>query len=168
MKRTLVVALFLFLVAMPVSVMAGKKPGPVDIKNMSKVFIGWVDVDPGDYHKQGYSTQQDYANVISGANTNFQKTCSSKAFSGKTVTGAQARGDEKTAGNDLYVKFSDVRYDHKYRLHIAVHLIDLKTNAEIGSIPLKTHGAHFCTLSTCLDKELDEVSKEVENMVGGK
>lgn len=167
MKRTLVTALLLFIMAMPASLIAGKKPAPVDIKNMNKVFIGWVDVNPEDYHKLGYSSKEDWASVIKGANVNFQRNLSSSsAFAGKTVTSAKDSTDTNTAGNDLFVKFTDVQFDHKYRLHIAAHFIDLKSNSEIGSVPLETYGAHLCSLSGCLDKELAEVNKKIQELAG--
>jgi hypothetical protein len=167
MKRTLVFALLLFIVAIPASLSAGKKPTPVDIKNMNKVFVGWVDVSPDDYHSFGYGTKEEWAAVINGANANFQKNLSSSAaFAGKTVTAAKDKTDENTAGNDLYVKFTDVLFDRKYRLHLAAHFIDLKSNSEIGSLPLETYGAHLCTLSGCLDKELAEVGKKIQELAG--
>jgi hypothetical protein len=167
MRRTLVSALLLLIVAIPASLSAGKKPTPVDIKNFNKVFIGWVDVNPEDYHSLGYGSKQEWVGVINGANVNFQKgLASSSAFAGKTVTGAKDRTDTNTAGNDLYVKFTDVEFDHKYRLHITVHFIDLKSNSEIGSVPLETYGAHLCTLSGCLDKELAEVNKKIQELAG--
>lgn len=167
MKRTLIFALLLVIMAMPASLSAGKKPTPVDIKNFNKVFIGWVDVNPEDYHSLGYGSQKEWADVISTANENFQKSLAgSGAFAGKTVTGAKDRTDENTAGNDLYVKFTDVQFDRKYRLHIAVHFIDLKSNSEIGSVPLETYGAHLCGLSSCLDKELEEVNKKIQELAG--
>jgi hypothetical protein len=105
--------------------------------------------------------------VINHANAAFQETCQSKVFSGRTMTAGKSRGDENTAGNDLYVKFSDVSYDHKYRLHLSVHFIDLKTNTEVGSIPLKTYTAHFCGLEGCMNKELEAVSEELRKALGG-
>jgi len=161
MKRTTIIALWLLIVALPVLLMAKQKAAPVDLKGMDRVFLGWVDMSPDDYHRQGYATREDYLAVINHANTSFQETCQ-KALSGRTMTAAKAKGDENTAGNDVYVKFSDVAYDHGYRLHLSVHFIDLKTNAEIGSIPLKTYTAHFCTLESCMIKELDTVSEELQ------
>ena len=169
MKRSIVIAIWLLIVALPVLLMAKQKAAPVDLKGMNRVFLGWVDVSPDDYHHQGYSTREEYLAVINHANTAFQENCQSKAFSGRTMTAAKTRGDESTAGNDVYVKFSDVVYDHGYRLHLSVHFIDLKTNAEIGSIPLKTYGAHMCGLEGCLIKELDQVSEELQKeFAGGK
>jgi hypothetical protein len=169
MKRTSVIAIWLLIVALPMILMAKQKAAPVDLKGMNRVFLGWVDISPDDYHHQGYSTREEYLAVINHANTAFQEYCQSKAFSGRTMTAAKTRGDESTAGNDVYVKFSDVVYDHKYRLHIAVHFIDLKTNAEIGSIPLKTYGAHMCGLEGCLIKELDKVGEDLQKeFAGGK
>ena len=167
MKRTIVVAVWviavgLLSVTLPASLMAKQKAAPVDLKGMNRIFLGWVDVSPDDYHHQGYSTREEYLAVINHANTAFQEYCQSKAFSGRTMTAAKSKGDESTAGNDLYVKFSDVVYDHKYRLHISVQFIDLKTNAEIGSIPLDTYSAHLCGLEGCMIKELDKVSEELQ------
>jgi hypothetical protein len=169
MKRTIVIAIWLLVVALPLLLMAKHKAAPVDLKGMNRVFLGWVDVSPDDYHHQGYSTREEYLAVINHANVAFQENCQSKAFSGRTMAAAKARGDESTAGNDLYVKFSDVVYDHKYRLHLSVHFIDLKTNAEIGSIPLTTYKAHFCGLEGCMNKELDQLSEELQKeFAGGK
>ena len=169
MKRTIVIAIWLLIVALPVLLMAKQKAAPVDLKGMNRVFLGWVDVSPDDYHHQGYATREEYLAVINHANTAFQENCQSKAFSGRTMTAAKTRGDENTAGNDVYVKFSDVVYDHGYRLHLSVHFIDLKTNTEIGSIPLKTYKAHLCGLESCMIKELDQVSEELQKeFAGGK
>ena len=107
MKRTSVIALWLLIVALPVLLMAKQKAAPVDLKGMNRVFLGWVDISPDDYHHQGYATREEYLAVINHANTAFQEYCQSKAFSGRTMTAAKARGDENTAGNDVYVKFSE-------------------------------------------------------------
>jgi len=169
MKRTTVVAVWLLIATLPALLTAKQKAAPVDLKGMNRVFLGWVDVSPDDYHHQGYATREEYLAVINHANTAFQEACQSKALSGRTMTAAKSKGDENTAGNDLYVKFSDVVYDHKYRLHLSVHFIDLKTNTEIGSIPLETHSAHMCGLEGCLIKELDKVSEELQKeFAGGK
>lgn len=162
MKRGPIVSLLLLVMAFPTAVLAKDKGKPVDVKNIKTVFVGWVDVNPDDYKKQGYSTKQEWVNVINQANQDFQKQCQGlSTLSGKSVTGATDKSDAGASGSDLYVKFSEVQFDHKYRLHIAVHFLDPKTNNELGSIPLDSHGAHFCTLSTCMEKELNEVSSEI-------
>ena len=169
MKRRIVIAVSLLCVALPALLMAKQKAAPVDLKGMNRVFLGWVDISPDDYHHQGYATREEYLAVINHANAAFQETCQSKALSGRTMIAAKSKGDESTAGNDLFVKFSDVAYDHGYRLHLSVHFIDLKTNAEIGSVPVKTYTAHMCGLESCLIKELDQVSGELQKeFAGGK
>jgi|SRR5580700_6783254 hypothetical protein len=167
MKRAIVIAVWLLILALPVLLMAKEKAAPVDMKGMNRIFLGWVDMSPDDYHHQGYSTREEYLAVINHANTAFQEYSQSKAFSGRTMTAAKSRDDQNAAGNDLYVKFSDVVYDHKYRLTLSVHFIDLKTNTEIGSIPLKTYTAHVCGLEGCMIKELDKVSEELQKECGG-
>jgi hypothetical protein len=168
MKRTIVIALLLSCAVLPAALVAKEKGAPVDMKSFHRVFIGWVDVNPEDYHMLGYSTKQEWSDVINAANVNFQKDCESlKGLSGRTVAGAKDKNDIGTAGNDFYIKFSDVQFDHKYQLHLSVHFIDLKTNSEVGSIPLESHGAHFCSLSGCLDKELAQVREQMQKQLVG-
>ncbi len=162
MKRGAVISILLFTLALPTALLGREKPKPVDMKNIKTVFIGWVAVNPEDYHMQGYRTKAEYTTTIQNANLAFQKKLQGlKGLSGRTVTAAKDSTDTNADGSDLYIKFSDVQFDHKYRLHIAVHFVDPKTNNELGSIPLESYSAHFCTLSTCMDKELDEVSSEI-------
>ena len=167
MRQIAIVTLLLVSVALSAPLMAKQKEF-VDMKGMNHIFLGWVDMSADDYHHQGYATREEYQAVINHANTIFQTICQSKVFSGRTMTAAKDRSDENTAGNDLYVKFSEVSYDHKYRLRLSVHFIDLKTNKEIGSIPLKTYTAHLCGLEGCMDKELEEVSRELQRELGGE
>ncbi len=167
MKRSVVIAFCLLSLTLTPS-LAKDKPAPVDMKGMNRVFLGWVDISPDDYHHQGYSTREEYLAVINHANTAFQEFTQSKAFAGRTMTAAKSRDEQNTAGNDVYVKFSDVSYDHKYRLHLAIHFIDLKTNAEIGSVPLNTYTAHMCGLEGCMIKELDKVGEELQKEFSGE
>lgn len=163
MRRSVIISLLVIVLAIPLALPAREKAKPVDMTNIKTVYIGWVDVNPEDYRLQGYKTRQEWAGVIDTANATFQKRCAGlKGLAGRTVTGAKQKGDADAANSDLYVKFTEVNFDHKYQLHIGVHFIDPKTNNDVGSIPYKTYGAHFCTLSTCLDKELDEVSYDMD------
>jgi len=167
MRQIAIVTVLLFSVALSAPLMAKHKESSVDMKGMNRIFLGWVDMSPDDYHRQGYSTREEYLAVINHANTVFQEYCQSKVFSGRTMTAAKSRGDENTAGNDLYVKFSDVVYDHGYRLHLSIHFIDLKTNKEIGAVPLRTYKGHLCGLEACMNKELEEVSRELQRALAG-
>jgi hypothetical protein len=169
MKRTAVIGVWLLSVVLPALLMAKEKTAALDMKALNRVFIGWVDMSPDDYHRQGYSSREEYLAVINEANKEFQAACRSRALPGQTITAAKSRDDENTAGNDLYVKFSDVVYDHKYLLHLSIHFIDPKTNTEIGSVPLRTYKAHVCGLERCMDKELDKVSEDLlKQIASGK
>ena len=44
MKRTIVIAVWLLMVALPALLMAKEKAAPVDMKGMNHIFLGWVDV----------------------------------------------------------------------------------------------------------------------------
>jgi hypothetical protein len=163
MKRLFIVVLLVALV-LPCSLVARKKSKPVDIITVNHVFIGWVGVNTDDFKKRGYKTKQDWTDVIDNANRTFQKQVAGlKVMAGKTTTGAKDANDASPGENDLYVKFSDVNFDHKYRLHLSAHFIDPKTNNELGDMALETYKSHFCTLSTCLDKDLAEVGNGLEH-----
>jgi hypothetical protein len=169
MMRAIVIIASLFGFTLPTLVRAQQKDAPLDMKSAHRIFLGWVDISPDTYHLQGYSSREEYLAVINSANAAFQADCESKVFSGRTVTAAKSREDQDTTGNDLFVKFSDVDYDHKYRLRLSVHFIDLKTNTEIGSVPPKTYTAHICGLESCMNKELMKVSDEIgEKFTNGR
>ena len=162
MKRFAVTVVALLLcIAYSTSVEAGTKKPTVDTSNMKTIFVGWVDVDPEEYGLLNYSTKEDWVRDINRANANFQGNLKSGFPAGRTLTMAKNRDDVNTAGNDLYIKFTDVTEDKGYRLHMAIHFIDLKTNAEIAVVPSDVYSArgHFCLLEGCMEIELGKVGK---------
>jgi hypothetical protein len=168
MKRLVVTAVLLLLcVSFPTSLTAGDKTPSVDMSKMNRIFLGWVDVDPSNFAKLGY-TKSEWIEVIGNANQTFQQNCQSKYLAGRTITLAKDKGDENAAGNDLYIKFSDAVFGKDYRLRVSVHFIDPKTNSELASIPLRTYTGHLCGLVSCLDKELEEVGRKLQLEVVGK
>jgi len=171
MKRfavTVVALLLCIAYSTSVSVEAGTKKPTVDMSNMKTIFVGWVDVDPEEFGLLNYGTKEDWVRDITRANAHFQGNLKSEFPVGRTVTMAKNRDDVNTAGNDLYIKFTDATIDKGYRLHMAIHFIDLKTNTEIASIPLDVYKAsgHFCVLEGCMEIELGKVGKLIRNQVG--
>jgi hypothetical protein len=168
MKRwTFIAVLLFFCTALPVSVEARNKQAGPDLSNAQHVFVGWADMDPEAYIDLGYS-KAEWEDVIRHENVVFQK----KFKEGLklrfiTVVAAKDKSDENTAGNDLYVKFSDVSFDSGYVLHLAVQIIDLKTNTEIASIPYRRYTGHLCGLTTCMEQEFDEVNTKLQVLLGG-
>jgi len=168
MRRwTFIAVLLFFCTALPVSVEArNKKAGP-DLSNVQHVFVGWADMDPEAYFDLGYS-RAEWEDVIRHENIVFQKKFQEELKSRfKTVTAAKNRSDENTAGNDLYVKFTDVSFDTGYVLHLTVHIIDLKTNTEIASIPDHKYKGHLCGLTTCMEQEFYEVNNKLQAILSG-
>jgi len=143
----------------------GKKAHPVDLSNMNRIFIGWVDVDPDAYNKMGYTTREEYEDVILHANMKFQETLKSKCAPGRTVVGAKRSLDENTTGNDLFIKFFDASYSEKYVLDLSVRFIDLKTDTELVAILVDHYAAGLCGLERCLEKELDQVNRELQKQL---
>jgi hypothetical protein len=166
MKRIAVVALLLSM-ALTAPLIAKEKSATVDMSNMNRIFLGWVDISPDEYYKQGYSTKEEFLDVIKRANLNFQDDVRAK-FPGRTITAAKDRDDVNTAGNDLYVKFSDAVFTRGYRLMVGVHIIDLKTNKEVGTIPIRKYTGRLCGLESCMHKELEQVADELKSQLGGK
>ncbi len=162
MKRSVVTAALLLLcISFPTSMEARDKRSSVDMSNMNRIFLGWVDLNPDEFLDLGYS-KGDWTDVISAVNSLFQRNCQSRYLPDRTVTAAKDKGDEYAAGNDLYIKFSDVSFDTSYRLHLSIHFIDPKTNSEIASVPGRTYAAHLCGLVSCLETELDQVGTRLQ------
>lgn len=168
MKRLVATSVLLLLcISSPSSLQARGKESPVDMSNMNHIFLGWIDLDPEKFLDLGYS-KAEWADVIGAVNSRFQKNCQSQYFPGRIVTAAKAKGDENAAGNDLYIKFSDVSFGTNYRLFLSIHFIDPKTNSEIASIPARTYAAGLCGLVGCLEEELDKVGAKLQTEVEGK
>lgn len=167
MKRlTTIAVLILLCIALPASLEARGKKSVADMSNMNRIFLGWVDIDTNSYRDLGYESREDWAKVIENKNKEFQDDFQSRLSHRHTIVAAKDKGDENSAGNDLYVKFSDASVDHGYKLHLSVHLIDLKTNTEIASIPHLVLNGHLCTLSGCIAKDLKVVSEKLQSMIG--
>ena len=172
MKRFAATAILLLLcIACPTSMEAGgKKPTAVDMSNMKTIFVGWVDVDPAEYGLLGYSSKEDWLKDVERVNSYFQGDLRSGVLAGRTLNMAKNREDVNAAGNDLYIKFTDATEDKSYKLHVAVHFIDLKTNAEIAVIPSDAYSArgHFCLLEGCMQYEVHKVGEAIKDQVNPK
>lgn len=167
MKRFVISAsLLLLCLALPASLAAKNEKPAEDMSNMNHIFLGWVDISLDAYKYLGYETREDWAQVIQKENKGFQEDFQTKMH-GRTVVVAKNNQDENTAGNDLYVKFTDATVDKGYRLHLSVHLINLKTNTEIGSIPNLVLNGHLCSLTGCIAKDLGVVTEKLEKMING-
>ena len=166
MKRLFFAAvLILVCIASPTSVEARSTKSSVDMSNMNKIFVGWVGVDPDEYRLLDYDTKAEWITVIDNINAYFQGDLKTNYLAGRTLTMAKNKDDENAAGNDLYIKFTNVSEDKGYRLHIAVHFIDPKTNTELAVIPEDRYGAHVCGLVGCMEKELGKVGELVNKQV---
>jgi hypothetical protein len=173
MKRLLVTAVLLLLcISFPTPLAAGRhsvkryltKETTADMRNMSHIFFGWVDLGPDEWTLYGYSSKADWADIINSLNASF-----SRCVPGRAITAAKGREDENAAGNDLYIKFSDVRIDYEhYHLILSMHFIDPKTNSEIGSIPARPYYGNDWGFRNYLIAALDEVCTKLQVEVTGE
>jgi hypothetical protein len=172
MKRVAMIAgLLLLSISFPVSMEARhkvprylNKESTVDMSNMNRIFVGWVDLGPDDWALYGYENKTDWADIIGSLNSSFSRNL----VPGRTTVSAKDKGDENAAGDDLYIKFSDVRVDYNnYHLILSIHFIDPKTNSEIAVIPVRPYYGNDWGLKNYLKAALDEVGTKVQVEVTG-
>jgi hypothetical protein len=137
------------------------------------IFIGWVDLSPDEWSVWGYESKAEWGELIKEINLDLQKNLQSKYLTDRTVTGAKDRNDENAAGNDLYIKFADVKIDENtYDVSLSIHFLDPTTNSDIASIPVRTYlggrGGFERHVRSGLDRVAEKVGIEVMATAPGK
>jgi len=172
MKRlATIAALLLLCLSLPASLEARhkvprylNKESTVDMSNMNHIFIGWVDLGADDWALHGYESKAEWADIIGSLNSSFSRNL----VPGRTIIAAKTKEDENASGNDLYIKFSDVRVDYdNYHLILSIHFIDPKTSSEIAMIPVRPYYGNDWGLKNYLKAALDEVGTKVQVEVTG-
>jgi hypothetical protein len=172
MKRFVLIAGLLFCIGLQSPLWAKSKPKKettADLSAAKTIFVGWVDLSPEEWSVWGYSSKEEWVNVIKDINLDFQSSCQGKYLAGRAVTAAKDSSDENTAGKDLYIKFSDVHIDHEsYGIRLAIHFIDPKTNTEIASIPSHLYfEKRWFKFQLYMRAALDDVGEKLEVEVTG-
>jgi len=175
MRRWVVMAVLLSSIVFPSHLEARHKvkryltkETTVDMKDMNHIFLGWVDMVPDDWGVHGYAAKAEWAGAINMLNNAFQRTCQTTYLPGRTVTGAKEKDDENATGNDLYIKFSDVRVDYNnYHLYLSIHFIDPKTNSELAWIPVRPYYGDDWGFVNYLKAALDEVGLKLQVEIMG-
>lgn len=177
MKRFVISAvLFSLCLAFPASMFAGRHSVPrflnketaPDMKSMNKVFVGWVDLGPDEWAAHGYASKDEWTAVIGSLNAAFASNLQATYLQGRTIIRAKDETDTNAAGNDLYIKFSDVHvaYDD-YHLILSIHFIDPKTNTEIAAIPVRPYYGNDWGLRGFLTEALKQVGTKLQVEVTG-
>ncbi len=175
-QLTFSVILLLLCISFPASLAARHKvprylykESGVDMSNMSRVFVGWVDLEPDAWALYDFRSRADWTEVIASLNADFLRGLQATYLHGRTVSAAKDRADENIAGNDLYIKFSDVRIDYdKEHLILSIHFIDPKTNTELAAIPVRPYYGDGHNVTEFLKAALDEVGTKLQVEVTGK
>jgi hypothetical protein len=177
MKRlTLAATLLLLCISFPASLAARhkvprylNKESKADMSNMNHLFVGWVDLEPDAWALFDFHSRADWTEVIASLNADFVRGLQATYLHGRTITAAKDKADENIAGNDLYIKFSDVRidYDHEH-LILSIHFIDPKTNGEIASTPVRPYYGDGHNVTEYLKAALDEVGTKLQVEVTGE
>lgn len=172
-QSTLIVGLLVYLgLCYPAEARGPKKYSKetaADMSSAKTIFVGWVDLSPEAWRLWGYQNKEEWMGVISDLNLDFQGGCKGQYLAGRTVTAAKYVNDGDAAGNDLYIKFSDVNIDHDYYgIRLSIHFIDPKTNAEIASIPSRLYyEKRWFKFQLYMRAALDEVARRIQAEVTG-
>jgi hypothetical protein len=145
------------------------KESRVDMSNMNRVFVGWIDLEPDAWALYGFASKTDWTNVIGSLNATLARSLQVTYLPSRTITDAKDSADENKAGNDLYIKFSNVQidYDHEH-LILSIHFIDPKSNAELATIPVRPYYGDGHDLKEYLKAALDEIGTKLQVEVTGK
>jgi len=177
MKRLAIAATLLLLcTSLPASLEAShkvprylSKESSIDMSHMNRVFLGWVDLEPDAWAPFGYTSKSDWVDTIATLNAGFARSVQTTYLPGRTITAAKDSENEIVAANDLYIKFSDVQVDYEnYHLILSIHFINLKTNSEIASIPVRPYYGNTSGIKNYLKAALDEVGRKVQVEVTGE
>ena len=143
------------------------KETTADMSGKSKIFVGWVDMNEGDYAAHDYPSKEVWAGKILEINAELLRLCQVK-LTGKTVVGAKNKDDMNAAGNDLYIKFTDVKIDYShYHVYLAIHFIDPATNQEIGSLPDRPYFGNDWGLVNYIKNAMDEAAQKIKVEIVG-
>ena len=174
MNRFIVLAALLACLGVPSSLEARgpkrylNKESTADMSAMKTIFLGWVDMKPDDWKVHEYGSKEEWAAVINTLNRAFQQDCATTRLSGRTVTAANDQADENAAGQDLSIRFSDVRIDYNYYLlYLSIHFIDPKTKAEIAAIPVRGYYGNAWGFDGYLKAALAEVGRKIQVEITG-
>lgn len=177
MKRMAITATLLLLcMCFPASLEAShkvprylSKESSIDMSRMNRIFLGWVDLEPDAWALYGFTSEADWADTIAALNAGFARSVQTTYLPGRTITAAKDSENEIVAASDLYIKFSDVRVDYENdHLILSIHFIDLKTNSEIASIPVRPYYGNASGIKSYLKAALDEVAKKLQVEVTGE
>ena len=180
LKRRVVIAVVLTSIFSSAMLWAGgpkrylKKETTVDMSGVKNVFLGWLDLHPGDWGIYGYSTEEEWSLVIKQLNSSFQGLCRSKYLMDKNVIAAKNAADESTTGQDLIVRFSQVSidYDNLY-LVLGIEFIEPKNNQALGTIPVRPYYRRIFWVPWGFERylynDLEEVGQKLQvEIAGGK
>ena len=144
------------------------KETTVNMSKMNRIFIGWVDLHADDWGAHGYTSKQDWVDVIASLNASFISNLIADDLAGRTLVAAKGPDDENAKDCDLYVKFTDVHVNYdNYHLILAIHFIDPKTGHEIGSIPVRPYYGNDWGLRGYLNETLKAVGQKLKVEITG-
>ncbi len=145
-----------------------KKETTVDMSQMNRIFLGWVDLGVDGWAAHGYDSKEQWSEVIDGLNEEFASQVAAVDLPGKTIVRAKRPGDDDAKGCDLAIRFTDVYVDYdNYHLVLGIQFIDPRTGQVLGSIPVRPYYGNDWGLRQYLAAALKEVGIKLHVEVMG-
>ena len=110
-----------------------QQPSSPKLQKYSRVYVGWLDFGEENWKKYGFQSPRLWAGSIKELNVKSLQSYCRSSLSGKTVSGAMARGADAPAKSDLYIKLKLQKHEVEtglnriQYLHLNVNYIDMST-----------------------------------------
>lgn len=115
------------------AVIKSQEPAAPALGTYRNVYVGWLDFGEGNWKQYGFKNPRDWNDAITELNVKSLQAYCRNRLSGRTVTGARARGGDAPAKTDLYVKLHLKKHvigsglNRIQYLHLDVRYVDMAT-----------------------------------------
>jgi hypothetical protein len=125
------------------------------------IHIGWVDISPDDWLPLGYANKQEWLELVKGGNEIFQTHCR-RLLKGYEIVGAKDALEAYAGGQDLQVRFTDVRFDvDSYALHAAISIVSSTTGTDLVKVEKRSYRGGRFSVSSCLSGDFEKLAERV-------
>ncbi len=97
----------------------------INISGSQKVYIGWLDLRPGDYRKYGYPSREEWQKDINDLNGSLQKFV--RDYMKDCNVSGVAQNNDKMPPNGFVIQFSNVNIDPQNSIVADIAIKDAST-----------------------------------------
>ncbi len=135
-------------------------PATKPLSSYKQIYVGWLDLRPGDWQKYGFESEAIWAGQISQNNTLGIQAYMKENLGDRVLGGAQSKDEAPPTTGDLYIKLIFDRIDLNHNgwgaldeMFLDVEFVDIAsketvykasvTTNEAGSFPRNWKGGSF-------------------------